>query len=1501
MIKGISFSVWTSDEIRKLSVVEITECSKTYYKSKPVKNGLRDIRLGPLTLFDECGTCKLKKPYCPGHFGHIELTKAVYHISWIPQILYWLRCICIECGGTLIKDLSKPDLCRNKQLIFYSKNAHKKCPKCHSKQPKYSWNKKSGKIIKGKERYHINDVLDHLHKLEDVVLSTLNMSHPKNMILTCLPVPPPHVRPPIMNGTVIRGEDDITYRLIQIMRQNKKLEKSINNNRPDHIIQNIHEHLQMSVTGYINHQKLPNSSAKSSKREYTSLTARLKSKEGRIRGNLMGKRCDFTGRSVITGDDHLGMHEVGIPKSMAETLTIPVKVTAYNVGQLQNLVETEAVRFVVRPNNSRIDMSCVNRKNISIDVGWTVERSLQDGDIVCFNRQPSLHKMSFMAHEVRVLPYSTLRMNLSCTSPYNADFDGDEMNIHALQTPEAQAEARYLMAVKYQIVSPQSNKPVMSPIQDTLIGAYLMTDDDVVIDKSTFFDCIYSMPGWDGKFEVKEEYTGRDLVSMALPLVNWRKGKVEIVKGKLLRGQLNKSSLGTSHGSLIHVIYNDCGPDQTILFINRLQLIVHKWLYITGFSIGISDMLTTVSTDIHAQVQQAFDDVKNMTDENEISARLNGCRDSMGKKVQEPLNNKNRLYCMVNSGSKGSSINISQIMAVVGQQSLCGKRIPNTWTERTLPHFKRGSSKPWEKGFIQHSYIEGLDPHELWFHAIAGREGIIDTACKTSITGYLQRKFMKALENLKIDTDGTVKNSDGSVLQFSYGDDGYDAMFIEKQKIETFDGVIVGNIEEQKLLHEDYEFLKANDRYRDPSLKDSNQYMLPIPVERIILNAQTLFSFPSRELNEDEIFDKVLPFISKEKNKMIQILLRCHLNSKKLKDKKITLDELDKVLTDIQGKLDTVDVSPGESVGAISAQSIGEPATQMTLNTFHFAGVAAKNVTLGIPRLNECINCIVKIKTPLTVIKTENPIEVYEQLKHYTLESIVSTYSITKTPNKEEISDFLIFPDNGYVYWEDKPTLVLYFDKFNDIMAIKDCLEDCVCAYTMNNGYPIFHIQSDVKTNIGLHYEKNLKKKTVKGIKGAHDTSIKEGAIHTSLTDINSLFKLANIEWNSIISNDVHKVARSLGIEAARATLINEIREILGFYGIYVNVRHILLPIDWITHRGILTPLTRHGIRNMDQSPLKRSTFEEVVEVYNQAACYNEEDNLNGISECIVMGKPPKVGTQIVSVFTDEGVVERFKKDPPSKVSQMFEDDDDDDQPWIKMPETMAKSNPFIEDPFVGGGNAFNMQMPQFGMNQSMQMPQFGMNQSMQMPQFGMNQNNNKPTWNVPITDWKPESPKVGMKRKSPSTSPVYSPTSPKYSPPNSPMSPAYSPTSPKYSPPNSPMSPAYSPTSPKYSPPNSPMSPAYSPTSPAYNPENPYTPTNGPKSPEYDPNKPPDYSPKSPDYDPHDPKYTPGDLKPSSGSFDIPELDLGDPLVPHSDQSHHSKVHKSQNRKTFF
>jgi DNA-directed RNA polymerase II subunit RPB1 len=1359
-IKNVSFTVLSASAIRKQSVCEVSSFKRTIEDGKFILQGVRDPRMGPLDN-SICVTCKERK--CSGHFGHIELSVMAYHVSWIRQVIQWLKCICFECGELLIRSMEYPS--RVRMLSYYSQHVYTKCPTCYSKQSSYTWSKGKQAILKNHQIYPIDEVHEHLSKLSDYHVEDMGLSHPKDMILQCLPVPPPSVRPPIMMGNQVRGEDDLTYRLLQILRHSHNMKTLMDQNRPRHVLEEARMALQLAITGYIDHTKLPNQKRQGNKREYSSLSGQLKGKEGRIRGNLMGKRCDFTARSVITGDDFLSVGEVGVPESVAETLTIPVKVTAWNKKTLQEMLHADetSIRFVIRPTGSRVDLSFVSRYTITLDVGWTVERKLLDGDIVLFNRQPTLHKMGIMAHIVRVMKGSTFRMNLSCTTPYNADFDGDEMNLHALQTVQAQAEARHIMSVKYQIVSPQSNRPVMGIIQDALLGAYLLTGD-VKISRVNFFRCVYNMPGWMGTVEQKELYTGHELISMTLPVVNWEGHGVKIVAGKLLYGQMTKKVLGTSHGSLIHVIYNDCGPDETVLFINRLQLVVHMYLSIRGFSVSISDMICSKEHNayIHDECQRAYKDVENLSNESAINGRLNACRDSVGVKVQEPLDQSNQLYCMVSSGAKGSATNISQILAVVGQQNLEGGRIPNTWTDRTLPHFKRGVYGPREKGFIDHSYVEGLKPWEVFFHAISGREGVIDTAIKTATSGYIQRKFVKALENAVARSDGSIRHADGSVIQFLYGDDGFDAMCIEKQCIEPVD------FDTDKIPYEEYleltenqEYLGALNKWKDPVHRDTNHYMLPIPVDRIISTVQTIYKIGGIRLEQVDIFWRVDAFIKEVDNKMLKILFRYKMNSYRMYERKITDDQLTKIFFDIRRKLETIRISAGEAVGAVAAQSIGEPCTQMTLNTFHHAGNSAKNVTLGIPRLMELINCIQHIQTPVTTFTTEDTNQVVNKLKHVRLEDIVRSYCVKKTPAMEY---FMLFPDEDYVAPTGE-TLVLNIENWYDVKALKRLFTEhrLFCAYT-EGPHPIFHVHGI--DDIGILYEQTLRKLTVSGIPGAEDVTVVRGTgIVTSLTSLSTLWDLG-VHLNKITTNDVTAVVKYLGIEAGRLTLLSEIRNILGFYGLYVNVRHILLLVDWMTHAGIMTPLTRHGIKVVDESPLKRATFEEVVDIFNQAACLNETDELQGISERILIGATPNIGTNRDIDLIDDEVMIQDALPMPQETSNGWDPFDTWENPWAT-----------VQDSSVTEGEWWN-----------------------EAP---------KPMFYQPL---RPASPQYDPQAP---PSPQYdpqAPPSPQYDPqaPPSPCSPMYSPASPMYSPTG-----AYSPASPMYSP----ASPMYSPTSPMYSP----------------------------------------------------------------------------------
>ncbi|GFH17710.1 DNA-directed RNA polymerase subunit, partial [Haematococcus lacustris] len=466
-----------------------------------------------------------------------------------------------------------------------------------------------------------------------------------------------------------------------------------------------------------------------------------------------------------------------------------------------------------------------------------VERHLINGDLVLFNRQPSLHKMSMMGHRVRILPYSTFRLNLSVTTPYNADFDGDEMNMHVAQSHETRAEMRELMMVPKNIVSSQANKPVIGIVQDTLLGCRLMLKRDTFLEKDLLMNILMSIDDWDGTVPMplilkpRPLWSGKQVFSMFLPDVNmtrtcaWHKdndkkdlslddSQVLIRRGELVTGCLCKKSLGTTGAGLVHVTWMEHGPDTTRRLINNCQTTVVTWLMEHGMSIGIADTVAddATMTTINDIIEKAKEEVKKIINtyqsgeleqqpgrtmqesfENRVNAVLNKARDDAGKKAQNSLTLHNNIIKMVTAGSKGSFINISQMMGCVGQQNVEGRRIPFGFQQRTLPHFTKDDYGPESRGFVENSYLRGLTPQEFFFHAMGGREGLIDTAVKTSSTGYIQRRLVKAMEDLIIRYDGTVRTAIGSIVQFLYGEDGMEGTRIEGQTMDHL------NLDDKKL------------------------------------------------------------------------------------------------------------------------------------------------------------------------------------------------------------------------------------------------------------------------------------------------------------------------------------------------------------------------------------------------------------------------------------------------------------------------------------------------------------------------------------------------------------------------------------------------------------------------------------------------------------------------------------------------------------------------------
>ncbi|RLI22294.1 DNA-directed RNA polymerase subunit A', partial [Candidatus Bathyarchaeota archaeon] len=506
VVDEIRFGILSPEEIRKLSVAEIQTPDTYDEDGAPITAGLMDGRLGTLEPKQRCKTCGNTAIRCPGHFGHIELAVPIVHVEFTKIIYDLLRTTCRNCGRIRLSDDAiekvKARIKRVRELLgtvpdsFYKRIIQeakaKQCPHCGARQYKITFEKptKFSEEIpeSGSQPLTPSMIRERMERIPDEDLELLGFdpkaARPEWMILQVLPVPPVYVRPSITLESGIRSEDDLTHKLVDIIRINQRLKENMDAGAPTLIIQDLSELLQYHVTTYFNNEAsgIPPARHRSG-RALKTLSQRLKGKEGRFRSNLSGKRVDFSARTVISPDPNLDINEVGVPLSVAMRLTVPEKVTEWNIEEMRKLVvngpeKYPGALYIIRPDGKRIRLEfVVDREKLAeaLEPGFVVERHLKNGDVAIFNRQPSLHRMSIMAHYVRVLPYKTFRLHLCVCPPYNADFDGDEMNLHIPQSEEARTEARLLMQVQDQILSPRFGGPIIGAIRDFITAAYLFT------------------------------------------------------------------------------------------------------------------------------------------------------------------------------------------------------------------------------------------------------------------------------------------------------------------------------------------------------------------------------------------------------------------------------------------------------------------------------------------------------------------------------------------------------------------------------------------------------------------------------------------------------------------------------------------------------------------------------------------------------------------------------------------------------------------------------------------------------------------------------------------------------------------------------------------------------------------------------------------------------------------------------------------------------------------
>ena len=681
-----------------------------------------------------------------------------------------------------------------------------------------------------------SDVRDWFEDIPNEDLEVLGIdsedSRPEWMVLTVLPVPPVTTRPSITLDNGQRSEDDLTHKLVDIIRINQRFMENREAGAPQLIIEDLWELLQYHVTTFIDNEISGTPPARHrSGRPLKTLSQRLKGKEGRFRGSLSGKRVNFSARTVISPDPTLSLNEVGVPDRVATEMTHTLNVTDRNVEEARQYVRNgpeshPGANYVRRPDGRRLKVTKKNCEELSekIEPDWEVNRHLIDGDIVIFNRQPSLHRMSIMAHEVVVMPYKTFRLNTVVCPPYNADFDGDEMNMHALQNEEARAEARVLMRVQQQILSPRFGGNIIGAIQDHISGTYLLTHTNPQFSETQALDLLRAtrvdeLPEADGVDEHGEEYwTGRTLFSELLPddlsleFTSSTGDTVRIENGQLKEGTIDEDAVGAFGGEVVDTLTKTYGETRARIFINEIAALAMRAIMHFGFSIGIDD--ESIPPEAERQVDEAIESAYQRVDElietyhageleslpgrsvdetleMKIMQTLGKARDSAGEIADRHFGDDNPAVVMARSGARGSMLNLTQMAGSVGQQAVRGERINRGYEDRTLSHYRPHDLSAEAHGFVENSYRGGLTPEEFFFHAMGGREGLVDTAVRTSKSGYLQRRLINALSELEAQYDGTVRDTSGTIVQFEFGEDGTSPVKVSSGE---GDGIDVGGI-----------------------------------------------------------------------------------------------------------------------------------------------------------------------------------------------------------------------------------------------------------------------------------------------------------------------------------------------------------------------------------------------------------------------------------------------------------------------------------------------------------------------------------------------------------------------------------------------------------------------------------------------------------------------------------------------------------------------------------
>ncbi|MFH0970689.1 MAG: DNA-directed RNA polymerase subunit A' [Candidatus Diapherotrites archaeon] len=836
-IQTIEFGVLSPEQIRRMSSIEI-KSPETYDKDGyPMEGGLMDPHLGVINPSLRCKTCGQKMKQCPGHFGSMEMIRPVIHPKFSPKLEELMHATCKECGKIALKDetisefremagrISKEDAAK---LLVKKAKTKRKCPHCSATRLEVLLDKPTNFYL-DKDRIYPSQIREWVEKIaeEDLQLFGYDLTRlrPEWFILTALQVPPITIRPSITLESGIKSEDDLTHKLVDVIRINLRLKDNIDAGAPQLIIEDLWDLLQYHVTTYFDNDTAGVPPAKHrSGRSLRTLVQRLKGKKGRFRYNLTGKRVNYAARSTIIPDPYLSINQVGVPEPIAKNLTVPDIVTEWNIEDMKKVIKKgENVVYITKPNGLRKKVTELNKKEVidELEIGSKVERILMDGDIVLFNRQPSLHRLSMLAHEVKVMPDKAIRMNPMVCKPYNADFDGDEMNLHVPQTQEGMSEARELMFVENQIISPRNGNPVIGGQEDDMTGLFVLTMDKTEFTKEEAMHFLYAI----GVTELPEpdrgkKYSGKLIYSHTLPKdfsVEFNNNTSKLLKQakisqegneKLYKdahviienGQLKEGAIDSSP-DVVESLVRNYSSHELEQYYWKLSRLTHELLTIKGLTVSIDGFdnnpeIDNVGKEAIAEenseglelakkfAEGTLESIPGRTTEESFELMMIRLGMRIKSKYQSKIS-EHRLRelfekerpvleatTMIVAGGRGNMSNVTNISGFWGQINVRTGRPKKGFTNRLITLNEKNDPRPEAGGFVSSNFIAGMNPTEYFMHSMGGRQGEVDTGVATKVSGYLYRRLANSLKDLHVANDETVRTASKDIVQFRYGEDG---------------------------------------------------------------------------------------------------------------------------------------------------------------------------------------------------------------------------------------------------------------------------------------------------------------------------------------------------------------------------------------------------------------------------------------------------------------------------------------------------------------------------------------------------------------------------------------------------------------------------------------------------------------------------------------------------------------------------------------------------------